>query len=79
MRFALTVHCYVTERRALRSTKAIFLSLKKTCRHSMKLDEKQFNVKLCKSIFIVSAIWMWNSLSQLVVSARSVIIFQKNF
>lgn len=46
-------------------------SLKKTYSHTMKLDEKLFNLKLHKEFFAVRAVRMWNSLPHLVVSAES--------
>lgn len=47
----------------------------KTHGHSMKLDERQFNLKWLRFFFTVRAVRMWNSLPQAVVSA----IVSKNY
>ena len=49
----------------------------KTCGHSLKLEEKRFNLKLRKGFFTVRAVRMWNSLPQAVVSAGSIYSLKK--
>ena len=45
---------------------------KMTRGHSLKLEEKRFNLKLREGFFTVRAVRMWNTLPQAVVSVGSI-------
>lgn len=49
----------------------------KTRGHSLKLEEKRFNLKTRRRFFTVRTVRMWNSLPQAVVSAGSMATFKR--
>ena len=48
-----------------------------TLGHSLKLEEKRFNLRQYRGFFTVRAAEMWNSLPQAMVSAGSIDSFKK--
>lgn len=73
----LAIYKYLNGDASIREKLFSLRVCKRTRGHTMRLEEKRFNLKLGRGFFTVRVIRTWNSLPQLVVSEGSIDIFKR--